>query len=747
MTTDERPAAPERTGPEQTHLRTCPLCEAMCGLVIKTRGDHVTEVRGDPDDVWSKGYLCPKGASLASLHHDPDRIRVPMVRDGDQWHEVSWEQAFARCEELLSPIVQEDGIAAVTAYIGNPAVHNYSLSRYTGAVAGIPRMPVVWSAGTVDQWPKNLACAQLFGNPWSIPIPDVHRTELFLVMGANPQASQGSLFSCPDIMGEIKRIRRRGGRTIVVDPRRTGTAEKADEWIAIVPGMDAAFLLAVIHVLGAEGLVNLGTLAGRVRGIEEVLAAAAPFSPEAVADACGVPAERIRRLARELAQTERAVVYGRIGLCNQEFGTLASWAVDVVNVLTGHLDVAGGAMFPTPAIATIAQTARRRGPVRTGRWHTRVRKAPEVLGQAPLSCLAEEIATPGEGRVRGLIVMAGNPALSAPDAGRLEAALPMLDAMISVDNWLNETSRHAHVILPGLSALEQPHCDEALWGFAVRSAARWSPAIFPREDRPQEWEILIRLGAILAGVPAGDVDVAGYDDVLFAERAARHGVDASDVMDKSTLRGPDRIADLTIRVSPWGDGYGARPGGLTLESLAKDHPHGVDFGPMVPRIGEVLRTASGDVELAHDNILGDIPRLSARLREAPGGLVLIGRRHVRSNNSWMHNVDVLMKGRSRCTLLVHPQDAKALGIADGGTVRVTSEAGSVEAVAEVSDEIIRGVVSLPHGWGHDKPGTRRRVARKHAGTNSNLLAPGHLVDVPSGNAAVNGIPVEVQNVV
>jgi anaerobic selenocysteine-containing dehydrogenase len=727
----------------RTHYRTCPLCEAMCGLEIQTNGDRVTRIRGDRDDVWSKGYLCPKGAALGQLHHDPDRLRAPLVRDGDEWREVGWDAAFARCDELLRPIVEQHGIAAVTAYIGNPAVHNYSLSRYTGAVAGLPRMPVVWSAGTVDQWPKNLACAQLFGNAWTIPVPDVPRTDLFVVMGANPHASQGSLLACPDLMGEIDRIRERGGRTIVVDPRRTGTAERADEWIPIVPGTDAAFLLAVVNVLDADHLVNLGCLDGRVRGVEEVLMAARPFTPEAVAGACGVPAARIHMLAHELASTERAVVYGRIGLCNQEFGTLASWAVDVVNVLTGHLDVVGGAMFPTPAIATISQTARRRGPVTTGRWHTRVRKAPEVLGQAPISCLAEEIATPGEGRVRALITMAGNPVLSAPDAGRLEDALPMLDAMISVDNWLNETTRHAHVILPGLSPFEQPHCDEALWGFAVRSGVRWSPAIFPRDDRPAEWEILIRLGAILAGTPAAEVDVAALDDVLFAERAARHGVSAADVLDHTDLRGPDRIADLTIRMSPWGDGYGARPGGLTLAGLAAEHPHGVDFGPMVPRIDEVLRTASGDVELAHDNILGDIPRLVARIDRPSEGLVLIGRRHVRSNNSWMHNVDVLVKGRPRCTLLVHPSDAARLGLADGDAARVTSEAGSLEADVQVSDEIRPGVVSLPHGWGHDRPGTRLAVAREHAGVNTNLLAPGHLVDVPSGNAAVNGIPVEV----
>jgi anaerobic selenocysteine-containing dehydrogenase len=727
----------------RTHLRTCPLCEAMCGLEIQTKGDRVTRVRGDRKDVWSKGYLCPKGAALGHLHHDPDRLRAPMVRDGDQWREVSWDDAFARCEQLLRPIIDAHGIAAVTAYIGNPAVHNYSLSRYTGAVASLPRMPVVWSAGTVDQWPKNLACAQLFGNAWSIPIPDVPRTELFVVMGANPHASQGSLLSCPDLMGEIDRIRDRGGRTIVIDPRRTGTAERADEWIPIVPGMDAAFLLAIVNVLDTDGLVSLGSLAGRVRGVDEVLTAARDFAPETVATACGIPAARIRRLAHELAETKRAVIYGRIGLCNQEFGTLASWAVDVVNVLTGHLDVEGGAMFPTTAIATISQTARRRGPVKTGRWHTRVRNAPEVLGQAPISCLAEEIATPGEGRVRALITMAGNPVLSAPDAGRLDEALPMLDAMISVDNWLNETTRHAHVILPGLSQLEQPHCDEALWGFAVRSAVRWSPAIFPRDDRPAEWEILVRLGAILAGTPASEVDVDALDDILFAERAARHGVDAADVLGAAELRGPDRIVDLTVRMSPWGDAYGARPGGLTLDSLMHDYPHGVDFGPMVPRIDDILRTASGDVELAHDNILGDLPRLRDRVARPAEGLLLIGRRHVRSNNSWMHNVTVLVKGKSRCTLIVHPRDADELGLAHGSTARVTSEAGSVEAVVEVSDEIRPGVVSLPHGWGHDRPGTRLAVAREHAGTNTNLLAPGHLVDVPSGNAAVNGIPVEV----
>jgi anaerobic selenocysteine-containing dehydrogenase len=712
----------------------------MCGLEIETDGDRVTRVRGDRADVWSKGFLCTKGAALGELHHDPDRIRVPMVREGAEWREVTWTEAFARCEELFAPVVAEHGMGAVTVYMGNPNVHSYSLSRYSGAVPGLAGIKTTWSAGTVDQWPKNVVCAQLFGGAWSIPIPDVARTDLLVIMGANPHASNGSLLSYPDLIGEVDRIRERGGRTIVIDPRRTGTAERADEWLPVIPGTDAALLLAVVAVLDEEGLINLGPLEGRVRGIDEVLVAARDFPPEAVAEWCCIDADRIRLLARELAGTPRAVVYGRIGLCNQEFGTLASWLVEVVNILTGHFGIEGGALFPRPAIATISSTARRRGPLKTGRWKTRVRGAPEVLGQAPLSCLAEEIATPGEGQVRALITIAGNPVLSAPDAGRLDDALPMLDAMISIDNYLNETSRHAHVILPGLSPLEQPHCDEALWGFALRGVARWSPAIFDAGDRPEEWEIVLRLGAILGGVPAAAVDVDALDDEFFYARAARHGVGAD--VDTGGLRGPDRIADLTVRMSPWGDGYGKRPDGLTLDRL-KQHEHGIDFGPSSSPIDDVLRTASGDIELAHDNILGDLPRLRARMAEPRPPLVLIGRRHVRSNNSWLHNVPALMRGRDRATLVVHPNDAAERGLVTGDRARVTTEAGSVEAVVEVSDEIRPGVVSLPHGFGHDRPGTRSSVASSRPGPNTNVLMPGAFIDEPSGNAAVNGVPVEV----
>ena len=713
----------------------------MCGLEIETEGDRVVRVRGDRQDVWSHGFICPKGASLGHLHHDPDRLRVPMIREGETWKEATWDEAFARCEQLLRPVIAEHGIEAVTVYIGNPTVHNYSLSRYSGALMAFSGMTVTWSAGTVDQWPRNLVSAQLYGNAWSIPIPDVERTDLLVIMGANPHASNGSLLSYPDLIGELDRIRERGGRTIVIDPRRTGTAERADEWIPVVPGTDAALLLSVVSVLAEEDLVDLGPMVGRVRGVEEVLELARPFTPERVSAWCGVDPGRIRDLARSLAAAQRAVVYGRIGLCNQEFGTLATWLVDVVNVLTGRLEAEGGALFSRPAISTISSTARRRGPVRTGRWKTRVRGAPEVLGQAPISCLAEEIAIPGPGRTRGLITVAGNPALSAPDAGRLEEALPMLDVMISIDNYLNETTRHAHVILPGVSALEQPHCDEALWGFALRSVARWSPAIFDPGERPREWEILLRLGAILGGTPAGEVDVDALDEAGFSFRAGRHEVTPDQV--DSRLKGPDRIVDLTLRLSPWGDGLGARPDGITLEKL-KQSPHGMAFGPASTPIEEILRTASGDVELVHDDIVGDLARLESRMAEAHPALLLIGRRDVRSNNSWMHNLPVLVRGKNRATLLIHPEDASSRGLRDGALAEVSTAAGTVQAPVEVTDSIRPGVVSLPHGWGHDRPGIRASVAAAHAGPNTNELTPGFLLDIPSGNAAVNGVPVEVR---
>ena len=731
----------------QVHLRTCPLCEAMCGLEIHVRDEQVELIRADRDDVWSKGHLCPKGTTLGHLHHDPDRLRTPMLRQADgTFREGTWDEAFARCGELLLPVIAEHGIEAVTAYVGNPLAHAFSLSRYIGILIGMSGIPMIYSPGTVDQWPKNVSSHLMYGGMWSIPVPDVRRTDLLVAMGANPHASQGSLLACPDLMGEIDAIQARGGEVIVIDPRRTGTADRASEWLPITPGTDAALLLAVVHVLFADDLADLGTVADLIDGVDKLRDLVEDWTPERVASTTGITAERTRRLAHQLAETERGVLYGRIGLCNQEFGTLASWLVDVVNILTRHFDVPGGLMFPRPAawpLTVLPMPGLENGAPNFGRWHSRVRGAPEVLGHVPASCLAEEIATPGTGQIRALFTVAGNPVLATPGGDRLDEALEGLECMISVDNWINETTRHADVILPGMSALEQAHHDDLIWQFAVGSGANYSAPIFPPTDgRPHEWEILIRLAGLCLGQPMSEVDVAAIDDGFFDVLADVHGLDGPTLRDGYNEGGPERLLDLTLRTGPFGDRYGENPDGINLDQV-KAAPHGIDLGPNISRLADALQTPDKKVVLTPDYIVADVPRLAARLDRPADDLVLISRRHLRSNNSWMHNVAVLVKGKDRCTLLIHPDDAQRFGLNDGDHAKVSSEAGALVVPIELTDAIKRGVVSLPHGWGHDKTGTRMAVANEHSGVNTNVLSPGGFVDVLSGNAAVNGIPVSV----
>ena len=616
-------------------------------------------------------------------------------------------------------------------------------------MSGLPRL---YSAGTVDQWPKNLSCALLFGGMWAFPVPDLDRTDYLLMLGANPHASQGSLLAAPDVLGAARRDPRarrprRGGRP--APHRHRGSR---DEWLAIRPGTDAAFLLAIAHVLFAEGRVRPGRLAAFVNGVEEVRRAVPRLHARARGGDLRHPGRDDPPLARELSDAPRAAVYGRIGTCNQEFGTLASWLVDVLNVLTGNLDREGGAMFSNPiawSLATLTPPEFANG-FAFHRWRTRVRGAPEVLGQVPLSCMAEEIATPGQGQIRALITIAGNPVLSAPDAAKLDAALPALECMVSVDNWLNETTRHADVILPGSSALEQPHYDELIWGWAVRNAGKYSPALFDPGERPAEWEILLELAAILQGQKAADAIVAALDQLFFAGLVAaiaqlRARASRAAIRARSSRR-PERPAPSacsTSRSAParGATRYGANPAGSRSRSCRRSRTAST-WG----RSRRACRVCSRRVGQARARAAlhhGDVARLRARLARRDDGLVLVSRRHVRSNNSWMHNVPSLVTGKDRCTLLVHPDDARAAGLADGKRARITSQAGSIVAPVEVSDEMRPGVVCLPHGWGHDKPGTRLSVASQHAGVCNNALAPGELVDVLSGNAIVNGIPVEV----
>jgi anaerobic selenocysteine-containing dehydrogenase len=739
----------------ETRYHQCTVCEAACGLTLEVSGREVVSIRGDADDVFSHGFICPKGAALRELDSDPDRLRQPLVRRDGKHVPVSWDDAFEAIERGLRPVIEEHGDDALGIYLGNPGAHNTALVTYSQAILTGFRTRNRYSASTVDQFPKQVATGLMFGTALSVPVPDIDRSHYLLMLGANPIASNGSLFTVPDFRGRARRMRERGGRLVVVDPRRSETAAIADEHVPIRPGTDALLLAGMVHTLYAEGLVRLGRLAEWTRGVEQVERAIAVFTPEWVAEGCGVPADVIRRLARELAAADGGCVYGRIGTTTTAFGTTASWLVDVLNVLTGQLDRPGGAMFPKAA----AFAANTRGKPGVGggialhRHRTRVRGALEVFGEFPCACLAEEIDTPGPGRIRALLTIAGNPAVSTPNAQRLSAALASLDFMVSVDLYLNETTRHADVILPGLSPLEQSHYDIVFPQLSVRNWARYSPPVFePPPGAPEEWQTLLRLlGLLLGQGPKADIDALdalviglSVQSAVRAPGSPLEGRDPAEILAAlAPRRGPERIVDLALRSGPYGDHFGARPGGLSLDRLAAA-PHGIDLGALEPRIPEVLRTPSGRIELAPELLLGDLDRLAASLERPTPGLRLVGRRHVRSNNSWMHNLPMLAKGPARCTLQLHPVDAAARGLADGTVARVSSRVGSVLAPVEITDAIRPGVVSLPHGWGHDEPGTQLGVAAKRPGTNSNVLTDELELDPLSGTAVLNGIPVEVE---
>ena len=742
----------------RTAFRTCPLCEAGCGLEVTLAGsngdERVTRIRGDRDDVFSHGFICPKGSTLRQLHDDPDWLRRPVVRRDGRFVEVTWDEAFAEVERRLLPIVEQRGRDAVAVYVGNPNAHALSGLLYLRPLIRALGTTNVFSASTVDQRPKEVSSGLMFGGGLTVPVPDVDRTDFLLMLGANPYASNGSLATAPDWPGRIEALVARGGTLVVVDPRRSRTAEQATQHVAIRPGADPFLLMALVNVLAADDLVDTGPAGDYLAGVDEVLALARPFTPEAVAAVTGVEPGTVRKLARDLAAAPRACVYGRIGTTTALYGTITSWLVDVLNALTGNLDRPGGAMF-TRAAAGASNT---RGRPRYGRGLTlhrrrsRVRGAGETLGELPVACLAEEIDTPGEGQVRALVTVAGNPVLSTPNAGRLDAALATLDLYVAVDPYINETTRHADVILPPPTPLQKSHYDLALLQLALRNVANYSPAVLPlAEGQLDEWKILARLALIAQGMGAG-ADPAVVDDLVVQTLiGAAVGDETSPVAGREPAEilallgertGPERLIDLMLRTGPYGDGFGARPGGLTLDVLLAN-PHGVDYGPLEPRLPDVLRTPSGMVELAPEPIVADVARLQAALDEPAGGMTLIGRRDLRSNNSWMHNVEVLVKGRPRCTLHVNPGDAGRLGLADGGDARVRSRTGEVVVPVEVTDAIRPGVVSIPHGWGHDLDGVELSVARRHAGVNTNVLADDQLVDPLSGNAVLNGIPVEV----
>jgi anaerobic selenocysteine-containing dehydrogenase len=715
--------------PSQTHYRACNLCEAMCGIAIEHDGQQVLGIRPDPDDPFSLGHICPKAAALADLHTDPDRLRRPLRRRGSTWEEIDWPTAFDEIGSRLLELRARHGRHSVALYLGNPTVHNYGASVYGAFVLpSFLHTKNRYSATSVDQLPRMLVSLLLYGNQVLLPIPDVDRTAYLLMLGANPAVSNGSIMTAPGIADRLKALRRRGGKLVVLDPRRTETASLADEHLFVRPGTDALFLLGLLHTVFAEGLTRPGRLEPHTDGLAEVRALAGRFPPERVAKRCGIPEDTIRRLAREFAAAPSAVCYGRVGVSVQEYGTLATWLCDVLNLVTGNLDRPGGSMFTTPA-ADVVKLAARGGQTGTfARYRSRVRDLPEFSGEFPVATLADEIETPGPGQVRALITLAGNPVLSTPNGSRLDRALAGLDLQISIDPYLNETTRHAHYILPPTSPLEHEHFDLIFHVLAVRNTVRFAPAVFaPPQGALHDWQILLELCARLAGTgPLG---------------AIKRGL--TRLVGRALT--PERLVSLLVRLGPYGDRFNPFSKGLNLAKV-KRAEHGLDLGPLEPRLPERLCTPDHRIRLAPPEILADLERLERALDQAPphpDQLLLIGRRDLRTNNSWMHNSLRLARGRRRCTLRMHPEDAESRSLKDGQKVELRSRAGAIEVDLELSDELMRGVVSLPHGWGHGREGVRLQVASAHAGVSVNDVTDETLLDALSGNAGLNGVPVQV----
>lgn len=716
---------------EKVVYRTCTLCEACCGIAVRLAGDRVTAISGDDEAPSSRGYVCAKARALKDLHEDPDRLRYPLRRVGRDWQRVSWREAFAVAAGGLHTVQQRCGRDAVATYWGEPFVHNLGAMVFADVLTGALGSTKRFGANSLDQFPRQLVSHWMYGSGLFVSVPDVDRTSYMLVLGANPAISNGSLLTAPNLPQRLQRIRQRGGRVVCIDPRRTETARLADAHYFIRPGTDALFLAALIQTLFAEGRIRLGALASIVDGLDAVGAAVADFTPEVVSGPTGISADTIRGIARDFSDAPAAVCYGRMGTNTVRFGATNSWLTEVLNIVTGNLDRPGGALFPTPPV----DVAGLQPPSQRGRWRSRIRGTPEFMGELPAATLAEEIDTPGDGQVRGLVTVAGNPVLSSPAGHRLSAALDRLEFMVSIDFYLNETTRHAHVILPPCGPLERDHFDLAFQLFAARDVAHWSPAVFdPPGDGRTDADIMIALARRLHGSRGG----WGR-----AYAVALHGLEML-----GGARATRIALDLTLRAGPYGNGLRPWRPGLTLSRL-RAAVHGIDLGPLKPGLPKRLpvrpERRGQRIDLAPPELVADLDRVRAHTRVADTeSLLLVGRREPRSVNSWCHNLPSLMTGAQRCVLFVHPADAAACGIRDGEVVRVSSRVGAVEVPVRLTDTMMPGVVALPHGYGHNAAGARARVAAAHAGVSMNDLTDPAEIEPLSGNAVLNGVPVRVE---
>ncbi|MBV1883630.1 MAG: molybdopterin oxidoreductase family protein [Pseudomonadales bacterium] len=703
----------------KTHYRACNLCEAICGLEIKTQNNKIISIKGDKQDPLSRGFICAKGTALQDIQEDSNRLRQPMKRIGDQWEAVEWDVAFEWVANKIVETQSQHNRDAVGVYLGNPNVHNYGSLTHGAPFCRMLSTKNQFSATSLDQLPLQMACYFLYGHQFLIPIPDIDHCDYFLMIGANPMVSNGSLWTVPDFPARLKALQGRGGELVVVDPRRTETAKVANEHYFVRPGSDAFLLMAIIHTLFDEEAIVTGHLDSYLPNLDGFAAQVQDFSPEAVSELTGIEAQAIREMARKLSSTERAICYGRTGISIQKYGALSNWAIQVINILCGNLDVEGGTLVTHPAVGLVKPGEAGKGGF--ARKYSRVSSLPSFSGELPATVMAEEMLTPGDGQIKGFISVAGNPVLSSPNGARLDAALENLDFMVSIDFYINETTRHADIILPPTSTLEHDHYDIAFLRFATRNTVRFNEEVIAAEgDAKHDWQIFNELMARIA------------------EKTKQPF---------QPLPEPSLMMDLGLRTGY----YSQEPGNIGELSLKrlKDNPHGIDLGPLKPSLTERLCTKDGLIDLAPEVYMQDLGRLRAELNDSilepteQSHLSLIGRRHIRSNNSWLHNSHRLVKGKPRWQLFMHPKDMEERSLVDGSQVTIQSAVNAVETQVLASEDMMRGVVSLPHGWGHRRKGVKLDVASQQEGVSVNDVTDDHYYDELSGNAAFNGVPVEV----
>lgn len=701
------------TDNEQIHFRTCTLCEAMCGVEIKHDGEKVLSIKGDKNDPFSQGYICPKATALQDLYEDPDRLRGPVERTADGWKSISWPEALDKVAEGIQSVQQKYGQNAFGVYLGNPNVHNMGGMLTIKQLLTSLKTRSRFSATSIDQLPHHIVSMHLFGHMLRIPVPDVNHTQYMLIIGGNPLASNGSIMTAPNMRQKLKDIKARDGKVVVIDPRRTETADIASEHHFIRPATDVLLLLAMLNEIYAQGYAKVDSrVAGLAPEIDRIESFAEGFTPESVAGITGITADEIKRIVKEFCEAESSVCYGRMGISVQEFGLLSQYLSMVINIVTGRLDEVGGLMFPNPAVDVVNSS----GPGYLGKRHSRVSNLPDFNGEYPVVAMADEMLVEGEGQLKGFMTVAGNPVLTTPNGEKLDEALSGLEFMVSLDYFVTETSRHANIILPPVSPLERDHYDITFNGFAVHNVAKYSPALFSKTDNEKhDWEIYLGLADRL------DKDAP---EAVQKERAATKAF------------GPKFLLEQGLKYGPYKD--------VTLDALI-DNPHGIDLGPLHRMLPEAIKHADKQINLNVDFYQADLARVKEMMQQYDNQeILLIGRRHVRSNNSWLHNSYRLVKGKSRCTLMLHPQTAEQYGIEDGQDVKVTSRVGSVVIAAEVTDELMPGVVSIPHGFGHGRKGVKQKIAQEHAGVSVNDLTDDTLIDQLSGNAAVNGVPVQLE---